>query len=171
MLRTYRLLFMSLCLLTLTWMLATPVFAVRINTLAPDFILKDLHGNNVRLSDYRGKTVILNFWSTTCEPCMAEIPSLIKLQREFKAQGLVVVGIALDSSEINVRESVVKFMIGYTNLMDSDKIVYFDSYGLFGQPISVIVDTKGIIREKIIGGIEWTTPQVKNRIQSYMKER
>ena len=167
--RTYRLLIMSLCLLT--WMLATPVFAVRINTPAPDFILKDLHGNNVRLSDYRGKTVILNFWSTTCEPCLAEIPSLIKLQREFKAQGLVVVGIALDSSEINVRESVVKFMIGYTNLMDSDKNVYFDSYGLFGQPISIIVDTKGIIREKIIGGIEWTTPQVKNRIQSYMKER
>jgi len=152
-------------------MAVVPVFAVKINAPAPDFTLKDLNGNKVTLSNYRGKVVILNFWSTTCGPCLAEIPSLVILQREFKDQGLVILGIALDPSEGPVQESVARLKIEYTNLMDSNKDVYFDSYALFGQPISIIVDRNSVVREKIIGGIEWNSPQVKSRIQSYLKGR
>lgn len=148
-----------------------PAFAVKINTPAPEFTLNDLHGRNVSLSSYRGSVVILNFWSTTCGPCVAEIPSLVTLQREFKNQGLVVLGIALDPAEEAVRETVKKLGIAYTNLMDSDKEVYFNSYGLFGQPVSIIVDRNGIVREKIIGGLEWTSPLGKNKIQTYLKGR
>lgn len=167
--RTCGILFCSLCLLLGT--AVVPAVAVKINTQAPDFTLNDLHGKKVTLSNYRGKVVILNFWSTTCGPCLAEIPSLVNLQREFKGQGLVVLGIALDPAEKPVQESVARLRIEYTNLMDSNKDVYFDSYGLFGQPISVIVDRNGVVREKIIGGIEWTSPQVKSRLQSYLKGR
>lgn len=167
--RTCGILFCSFCLLV--GIAVVPALAVKINAPAPDFTLTDLHGNKVSLSNYRGKVVILNFWSTTCGPCLAEIPSLINLQREFKGQGVVVLGIALDSSEEPVQESVAKLRIEYTNLMDSNKDVYFDSYGLFGQPISIIVDRKGVVREKIVGGIEWTSPQVKSKLQSYLKGR
>ena len=148
-----------------------PAFAVKINAPAPDFTLNDLHGNKVTLSSYRGKVVILNFWSTTCGPCVAEIPSLVALQREFKGQGLVVLGIALDPDKKEVQESVAKLGIEYTNLMDSNKDVYFDSYGLFGQPNSIIVDRSGMTRVKVIGGIDWTSPQVTNKLKSYLKGR
>ncbi|MHB8058105.1 MAG: peroxiredoxin family protein [Desulfuromonadaceae bacterium] len=169
MYRTFCILFCCFCLMA--GMAVVPAFAVRINTPAPDFTLKDLNGNKITLSNYRGKVVILNFWSTTCGPCLAEIPSLVTLQREFKNQGLVILGIALDPSEGPVHESVARLKIEYTNLMDSNKDVYFDTYGLFGQPISIIVDRNSIVREKIIGGIEWNSPQVKSRIQSYLKGR
>lgn len=167
--RTCSILLCSLCLLL--GIVVVPALAVKINTPAPDFTLRDLHGDKVSLSNFRGKVVVLNFWSTTCGPCLAEIPSLVTLQREFRNQGLVVLGIALDPSEKPVQESVAKLRIDYTNLMDSNKDVYFDSYGLFGQPISIIVDRKGMVREKIIGGLEWTSPQVKNKLQNYLKGR
>ncbi|MDD2540705.1 MAG: TlpA disulfide reductase family protein [Desulfuromonadaceae bacterium] len=167
--RACGILFCCLCLLMGTGVI--PAFAVKINTSAPDFTLNDLHGNKVRLANYRGKVVILNFWSTTCGPCLAEIPSLVNLQREFKDQGLVVLGIALDPAVKPVQDTVAKLGIEYTNLMDSDKDVYFDSYGLFGQPISIIVDRNGVVRERIIGGVEWTCPQMKNKLQSYLKGR
>ncbi len=148
-----------------------PAIAVKINTPAPEFTLKDLHGNKVSLSNYRGKVVLLNFWSTTCGPCLEEIPSLIELQREFKSQGLVVLGIALDPSAKPVQELVAKLKVEYTNLMDINNDVYFDVYGLFGQPISLIVDRNGVVREKILGGIDWNSPQVKSKILFYLKGR
>ncbi|MGB4599294.1 MAG: TlpA disulfide reductase family protein [Trichlorobacter sp.] len=161
-----------LCLLCLVVGLSvTPALAVKINTPAPDFTLTDLHGTKVSLSSLRGKVVLLNFWSTTCAPCVVEIPSLNDLYHEFRGQGLVVLGIALDPSEKPVRELTGKLKVEYPNLMDSEKDVYFDSYGLFGQPVSLIVDRNGVVREKIIGGIEWTSPQMKTRIQSYLKGR
>ncbi|MDD2898834.1 MAG: TlpA disulfide reductase family protein [Desulfuromonadaceae bacterium] len=159
------------CLWFLTGMAVVPAFAVKVNTPAPEFTLNDLHGNKISLSRYHGKVVILNFWSTTCGPCIAEIPSLVTLQRELKNQGLVVLGISIDPSEKSVEESVNKLKIEYTNLIDSNRDVYFDSYGLFGQPISIIVDRNGIVREKLIGGIDWTSSQVKSRLQIYLKGR
>ena len=159
------------CLYLLTVTAVVPAFAVKVNAPAPEFTLNDLHGNKTCLSHYRGKVVILNFWSTTCGPCVAEIPSLVALQREFETQGLVVLGIALDPTEKPVKECVEKLGIKYTNLMDSDKDVYFDSYGLFGQPVSIVVDRNGIVREKIIGGVEWTSTKVKSRLISYIKGR
>ena len=169
MFRTCGILFCSFCLLA--GIAVLPALAVKINTPAPDFTLKDLHGNKVSLSSYRGKVVLLNFWSTTCGPCLEEIPSLIELQREFKSQGLVVLGIALDPSAKPVQELVAKLKVEYTNLMDINNDVYFDVYGLFGQPISLIVDRNGVVREKVLGGIDWTSPQVKSKIQFYLKGR
>ena len=65
---------------------------------APEFELKDLAGKNVRLSDYRGKVVLLNFWATWCPPCKEEMPWFVDLQRRYGAQGLQVIGVALDDS-------------------------------------------------------------------------
>src|ERR1041385_228446 len=62
-------------------------------TPAPAFELKDLKGRAVRLSDYKGKVVVLNFWATWCAPCRAEMPELVKMQSEYQAKGLQVVGV------------------------------------------------------------------------------
>lgn len=152
-------------------LLATPALAVKLNSPAPDFTLKALNGAKLTLSGVKGKVVILNFWSTTCAPCVVELPSLSDLYKELKGQGLEVWGVALDPSEKPVRELTSKLKIEYPNLLDSTKDVYFDTYGLFGQPVSVIIDRNGVVREKIVGAVEWTSPQMKAKIQGYLKGR
>lgn len=150
---------------------ALPCDAVKLNTPAPDFTLKDLQGNRQTLSAYKGKLVLLNFWSTTCAPCVVELPSLNELYREQKAAGLLVLGIAIDPTEKPVRDLAARLRIEFPTMLDSAKDVYFDSYGLFGQPVSVIVDRSGIVREKIIGAVDWASPQIKSKIGSYLKGR
>src|SRR5581483_9044173 len=65
---------------------------------APDFTLETLDGKNVRLSELRGKAVLLNFWATWCGPCKIETPWLVELQKQYGSQGLQVIGIAMDDS-------------------------------------------------------------------------
>lgn len=150
---------------------STLSYAAKVGSQAPDFSLKDLQGTKQTLSSYKGKVVILNFWSTTCPPCVAELPSLIAIHKELKAGGLVVLGIAIDPTEAPVRELAARMKIDYPTLLDGCREVYFDTYGLFGQPVSLIVDRSGIIREKIIGPVEWTSPQIKAKMQTYLKGR
>ncbi|HLP97671.1 MAG TPA: TlpA disulfide reductase family protein [Sideroxyarcus sp.] len=73
---------------------------------AEGFVFKDMQGQAQRLSDYRGKWVLVNFWATWCPPCLEEIPDLVALHEAHKKADLVVIGVALDSS----KESVVKFI-------------------------------------------------------------
>lgn len=149
----------------------SPALAIKVNTPAPDFTLKDLRGQHQTLSALRGKVVILNFWSAGCGPCVAEIPSLNETYRQFKAEGLAVLGVSIDTSTKPVSDLIARLCVEYPNLVDSDQVVYFDSYGLFGQPVSVIVDRRGVVREKIIGAVEWTSPAIKAKIQGYLKGR
>lgn len=158
----------GLCLSTL---LAQPALAVKVNSPAPDFTLKDMNGRAVTLAEQRGKTVILNFWSTTCAPCVAEIPGLNTLYRELSGHGLVVVGIALDGSAEPVRELIARLRLAYPIVLDSDKEVYFDSYGLFGQPISVLIDRNGTVVEQIIGQVDWLSPKIRQKVQNLLKGR
>lgn len=155
------------------WLLifVTVVGAVGIHIPAPDFSLKDLNGRKVGLSDLKGKAIVLNFWSTTCPPCVAELPSLNTLYRDLRGNGLVVLGIALDASDTPVRELSRRLRIEYPILMDSSQEVYFDSYSLFGQPVSVLIDRSGTVREKIVGQVDWTAPDVRAKIKNLLKER
>src|SRR5262245_42648135 len=74
---------------------------------APKLELKDVEGRALRLSDYKGKVVLLNFWATWCAPCRAEMPDLVKWQREYKSQGLQVIGITYPPEEVaEVREFI-----------------------------------------------------------------
>ena len=65
---------------------------------APDFELKSLEGKTVRLSDYHGKAVLLNFWATYCGPCKVEMPWLVELQKQYGPEGLQIVGVAMDDA-------------------------------------------------------------------------
>lgn len=160
------LLFLSLALLTIG-----SASAVQIAKPAPDFSLSDINDKPVRLSDFKGKVVLLNFWSTTCAPCVAEIPSLNTLYRDLKGSGLTVLGLSLDRSGKPVRELADKLQIAYPLLMDSQQDVYFDSYALFGQPVSIIIDRSGIVQDKLIGQIDWSSAQVRARITTLLKGR
>ncbi|HEX9023406.1 MAG TPA: TlpA disulfide reductase family protein, partial [Geobacteraceae bacterium] len=121
-------------------------YAVRIAQPAPGFTLKDTAGRPISLESFKGRVVILNFWSTNCPPCVAELPSLNALYHELKGQGLVVLGISLDPSVRPVKAMMERMHLEYPVVMDSEQTVFFDSYALFGQPASVIVDKRGIVQ-------------------------
>ena len=80
-------------------------------------------------------------------------------------------GIALDPAEKPVRELAGKLRLEFPVVLDSNKDVYFDSYGLFGQPVSVIIDRTGLVREKMLGAVDWSSPQIRAKITSYLKGR
>lgn len=80
---------------------------------AQNFEFKDLQGNAQRLSDYRGKWVLVNFWATWCPPCLEEVPDLVSLHEAHKAKDLVVIGVALDSTEKSVKAFVAKRNVTY----------------------------------------------------------
>jgi len=120
-------------------------------TIAPDFTLQDINGNEVTLSDFKGKVVILNFWATWCPPCRKEIPVFIELYKKYKDEGLVIIGISLDREGKKVLIPFVKkFGINYPVLIGTQKVV--DAYGgIRGIPTTFIIDKKGKIRKKHIG--------------------
>ncbi len=118
---------------------------------APDFMLKDVNGKDVRLSDFRGKIVILNFWATWCGPCRKEMPDFIELQNQYAKDGLQFVGIALDQEgAAKVKPFVEKNKIGYPILIGNNDIA--DKYGgMNAIPVTFLIDRKGMIRGHYIG--------------------
>src|SRR5438270_7131608 len=92
-------------------------------TVAPDFTLKTIDGKDVKLSDLRGKAVLLNFWATWCGPCKVEIPWFMELEKQYASQGLVIVGVAMDD---DAKDSVPKFArdmkIDYPVLIGTEQV-------------------------------------------------
>jgi cytochrome c biogenesis protein CcmG/thiol:disulfide interchange protein DsbE len=98
----------------------TEACALQVGDTAPDFSLPDINGKTVKLSDFAGKVVILDFFATWCPPCREEIPDFIKLQSEYKDKGFAMVGVAIVSLE-EAREYAVKAGINYPVLIDDGK--------------------------------------------------
>jgi thiol-disulfide isomerase/thioredoxin len=116
---------------------------------APDFTLESLEGRNMRLSDFRGKAVLLNFWATWCSPCKIEMPWFIELQNEYASQGLQIVGVAMDDSS---REDIAKFAMGVNYPVLIGKEAVGDAYGgVPALPESFFIGRDGKIVDKIIG--------------------
>lgn len=139
--------------------------------LAPLFELPDINGKNVLLSGFRGNIVLINFWATWCGPCRAEMPSLNNLYNALKDKGLVVIAISSDTSEKPVRSFVSDKKISFPVLMDKEKSVSFDLYGIVGIPITFVLDRNGIVVEKIIGEREWDAPKMKDKITRILERR
>src|SRR5215470_16867328 len=119
---------------------------------APDFELKTLDGKTVKLSDFRGKGVLLNFWATWCGPCKIEMPWFVELQKEYGPQGLEIVGIAMDDEGSN--ETIAKFIkqmgVNYTILVGKDSVG--ESYGGVGVlPTTFFIDRDGKLTAREFG--------------------
>jgi len=127
------------------------------NKPAPDFSLSSVSGNKTKLSELRGKVVLLNFWDTTCKPCRAEYPHLQRIQDEFKSQGLSVLMINLDEDTTKVRPFAEKYGFAAQVLLKDDTIQR--AYGIGAIPHTVIIDGSGIIRFNEVG-FTLDTPQV-----------
>ena len=121
------------------------------SSLAPDFSLESLDGKSLRLSDFRGKAVLLNFWATWCGPCKIEMPWFVDLQKEYGSQGLQIVGVAMDDAS---KEDISKFAkdmgVNYPILIGKESVG--DEYGgVPALPESFLISRDGKIVDKIIG--------------------
>jgi thiol-disulfide isomerase/thioredoxin len=110
---------------------------------APDFELQSLEGKNVKLSDFRGKAVLLNFWATWCGPCKIEMPWFVELQKEYGPQGFQIVGVAMDDAST---EDITKFArqmgVNYPVLLGKEAVG--ESYGGVGVlPTTFFIDRDG----------------------------
>jgi thiol-disulfide isomerase/thioredoxin len=120
-------------------------------SIAPDFTLDSLDGKSVRLSDLRGKAVLLNFWATWCGPCRIEMPWFVELQNQYGAQGLQIVGVAMDDAS---KEDIAKFAkdmgINYPILIGKEAVG--DQYGgVPNLPESFFIGRDGKVVDKIFG--------------------
>lgn len=120
-------------------------------TPAPDFTLEKLDGGSLKLSDLRGKAVLLNFWATWCGPCKIETPWLVEMQNQYGSQGLQVVGVAMDDSG---KDEIAKFAkdmgVNYPVLLGKEAVG--DEYGgVPGLPESFFIGRDGKIVDRIIG--------------------
>src|SRR5579863_2328323 len=121
------------------------------STPAPDFTLEKLSGGNLKLSDLRGKAVLLNFWATWCGPCKIETPWLVEMQSQYGNQGLQVIGVAMDDSGKDEISKFAKDMgVNYPVLLGKEAVG--DEYGgVPALPESFFIGRDGKIVDRIIG--------------------
>jgi cytochrome c biogenesis protein CcmG/thiol:disulfide interchange protein DsbE len=117
---------------------------------APDWKLKALDGQEVKLADFRGKVVILDFWATWCPPCRKEIPAFIELQQQYEKSGLVIVGISFDKAVETVKEFARTEKINYPIAMGTMELA--QAYGGINSiPTTFVVDPAGKIVKSFVG--------------------
>lgn len=121
--------------------------------IAPDFTLPQLSGQQLTLSDYRGKVVLLDFWATWCEPCRVETPFLVDLQNKYRDQGLQIIGVSMDDTPDPVHGFYQQFKMNYPVVMGNAKIG--EEYGgVLGLPIAFLIDREGRIQKKHMGATD-----------------
>ena len=125
---------------------------------APNFILPDLKGEMINLADYRCKVVLLNIWATWCPPCVEEMPSMEMLYQAMKDEDFELLAVSID--EIGI-EAIIPFMekhkLNFTVLTDPKGTIKY-KYQTTGVPESFIINKKGVIVNKVIGPMNWATP-------------
>jgi thiol-disulfide isomerase/thioredoxin len=126
---------------------------------ADDFALSSLGNANVKLSEYRGKVVFLNFWATWCPPCRSEMPSMERLYLKLKAGGLEILAVDLQEPKDTVQKFVRDNGITFTVLLDTAGGVGGD-WGAQSIPTTYLIDRKGGILARAIGGREWDSPDM-----------
>jgi len=119
---------------------------------APAFTLKDLDGNTVSLSDFRGKRVYVNFFATWCPPCRGEMPDIEKMFQKYKDRGLVVLAVDLGEDNATVKNYIQSSGYNFKVLLDPDKSVE-NNYNTQSIPVSVFIDKDGNIVSRRVGAL------------------
>jgi peroxiredoxin len=129
-----------------------------------DFVLKDAKGSDVRLTDYRGKPMLVNFWATWCNPCKAEIPWFTEFAAKYKSRGLAVVGISVDDPADDINKFASDLKVNYPLLMGAgheDILQAYDAGDLI--PVSWLIKRDGSVLVKVKGIHEkaWFEQQIE----------
>ena len=132
---------------------------------APEIVLKDLQGRDVKLSDLRGKVVLVNFWATWCKPCKEEMPAMQASYDKLRDKGFVVLAVNELEDTARVAEHIRTHGHTFEVVMDHNNQVA-NMYGVVGLPASFLVDPQGIVRERIAGSL-LTESRIEEMVKKY----
>jgi peroxiredoxin len=131
---------------------------------APDFTLNNMNGQQVSLSDYRGQKVFLNFWASWCPPCRQEMPYMQKLHEEYGKE-VVILAVNVGESKSTAANFMMQNDLSFPVLLDNSKDTA-RNYLVRGIPSSYFLDQNGIIKEKIVGGVNYQKMLELNGIEN-----
>src|SRR2546426_7010077 len=134
---------------------------------APDIALKDLQGGEVKLSDLRGKIVLVNFWATWCKPCKEEMPAMQASYDKLRDKGFVVLAVNELEDTARVAEHIRTHGHTFEVVMDHNNQVA-NMYGVVGLPASFLIDPQGIVRERISGSL-LTEVRIAEMVRKYLE--
>ncbi len=133
-----------------------------------NFELEDLDGNLHKLTSYRGKVVFLNFWATWCPPCREEMPSMERLHKQLKDEGLEIVAVDLQESAEKVKDFMDQYKLTFTALLDKDGQVG-RIYGARSIPTTYLIDREGNIFARAVGAKEWDDPKIVSAFRNILQ--
>ncbi|MBI4187119.1 MAG: redoxin domain-containing protein [Chloroflexi bacterium] len=139
---------------------------LQVGSPAPDFTLTDLAGNQVSLSDFRGKAVFINFWATWCPPCREEMPEIEAIYQKYKDRDVAVIGVDILEKEDVVRRFVQEGGYSWTFVIDTTGEVT-TVYKVTAIPTSYFIDGNGIIRAVAVGAM--TRTEMEARLAGAMR--
>lgn len=131
---------------------------------APSFSLPDMDGKVVSLQAFRGKVILLNFWTTWCPPCRQEIPDLNDLQDRLRSRGFVIVAVSTDISGKTLQDFLRKHRVSYIVLHDQESKVA-RQYKAYSLPASFLIDRDGRIVERFTGSEDWTGQEFLRKVE------
>jgi cytochrome c biogenesis protein CcmG/thiol:disulfide interchange protein DsbE len=143
----------------------TPKMAILAGNVAPDFTLRNIIGEEISLSDFAGKPILINLWATWCIPCKNELPIIGKIAQDYSSSGLVVLGVNVTFQDnlSDIKETIQNFNLSYPILLDESRHVS-ELYEMRGIPTSYFIDPQGVIRRIQIGEI------LPEYLESYLSE-
>lgn len=137
---------------------------------APDFDLKDAHGKPVRLADFRGRPLIVNFWATWCPPCRKEMPSMQRANAAMSAEGIGLVAINVGEDADTVAQFLAETKVEFPLPLDETSAVV-TSYPVRGLPTTFVVDPEGRLAYVATGEREWDDPALLDRIRALKRKQ
>jgi cytochrome c biogenesis protein CcmG, thiol:disulfide interchange protein DsbE len=151
---------------TLVWVVSGTLqeHVVQAGDHAPDFSITTDDGRTVSLANFGGKLLVLNFWASWCQPCVEETPSLEAFARQFRPEGVVVLGVSIDRNEKAYKQFVQRFGISFETARDPESNISA-SYGTFQIPETYLIDRSGVVVEKVISNRNWMDPEFLARVR------
>ncbi|HLA39871.1 MAG TPA: TlpA disulfide reductase family protein [Candidatus Glassbacteria bacterium] len=136
----------------------------------PPLALNDINGKPLKLEDYRGKVVMVQFWATWCPPCRKEMPSMMRLQTKLAGKPFIILAVNMGETEKEIKDFLALVNADFTVPMDSDGKA-ISAWKVFVAPSTFLIDPKGNIRYALQGGAEWDAPEYVAKIAELLPSK